>query len=494
MRSLKINHEVFPGVLLSGWTVTNKINQTSSLKCGILDVSPSQNTVDISEIKEGSSVELYNGTEKIFSGIIKTLSKSNYGPGIIQLDINASDNNEIANRRLVASSIVNKTAGWIVANVILPVLAEEGVTAGTIDDGFTLLKVNFNYISCTQALNYLQTCTGFNWDIDIDKHLNFISRDAERTPWDLTDPLNYRNLKSTRKYEQYRNTQYIQGGKVETSQQINEELTPEPDGEIMEFKTRFPLAGKPVLDIYTNGTWSAVLASDIGVKDVDTNKKWYYQLDSNVISQGDGEKLIIGQKIRATYIGKKDVFLIYSNEPEIAERADIENSSGIYEKFEKNVGLLSDAEARQYAKSIIDKFGEIEDKCSFVTEKSGLKVGQILKINKPELGINQEDFLIESITIKPIGSVNLEYSVSALDGIALGGWETYFKKLVEATQDVINENENIVFSKSTSDKYNISSETDITVNSEMWQYISDDLYVGDTEIGVIQEANYSVYD
>lgn len=494
MRHLKINGEAFNGVLLSGWTISDRINQTSSLKCGILDVSFSQQKIDVSDIKEGSSIELFNNENKLFSGIIKTLSKSEYAKNVMRLDITASDNKEIANRRIIATSVVGKTAGWIVRNRILPILAEEGVTAGIIEDGFTLIKVNFNYISCSQALNYLQTCTGFNWDINKNKQLIFKAKDAERTSWDLTDKLEYRNFISTRKYEQYRNTQYVLGGKNLTSTQEYEELRPEPDGETTEFYTRFPIATKPVLDIYKNGTWYRVASTNIGEKDVEENKEWYFQYDRNVITQGVGDVLTSGEKIRATYVGKKDVFLAYSNESQIAERAEIEISSGKYERFEKNVSLLSDEEIRQYAKSIIDKYGEIEDKCSFVTEKNGLEVGQIIKVNRPDLGINNEDFLIESISIKPIGTCNLEYTISALDGIALGGWETYFKALVQATKDAINEDENVVFTKDVSDKYNISNSTHLTVNSEQWQRMGDDLLMGDEYMGIIQEANYQVYD
>lgn len=477
MRYLKINGDRFNGILLSGWTISNKINQISSLKCGILDVSVSQDRIDISNIKEGSSIELFSDEEKLFSGIIKVLSKSEYAKDIMQLDINASDNNEIANRRIVATSVVEKMAGWIVRNRILTVLSEEGVTAGTIEEGFTLLKVNFNYISCAQALNYLQTCTGFNWNIDKDKKLHFKSKDAERTSWDLTDKKDYRNFRSTRKYEQYRNTQYVLGGKDLTSVQENELLIPLPDGEITEFHTRFPIATKPIIDIFRNNQWNRVDPSNIGEKNIEEDKEWYFQYDSNAITQGTGEPLAEGEMIRASYTGKKDVFLIYSNDSQIDERADVEKSSGKYERFEKNASLLSDAEAREYAKSIVDKYGEIEDKCSFTTERAGLEVGQILKVNKPELGIDSEDFLIESISIRPIGSCNLEYTVSALDGIALGGWETYFKALVEATKDMINENENVVFTKDVSDKYNVASSTHVTVNSEMWRRIGNDFHI-----------------
>ena len=195
MRTLKINSSIFNGLLLENWSISQKINQISTLKCGILNISKEQEIIDISNIVEGSSLELFNGDNKIFSGIIKTIVKSEYNVGILKLDLTVSDNNEIANRRIVASSLVNKKAGWIVKNIILPVLEEEGVTEGIIEDGFELMKANFNYITCTQALNYLQTCTGLNWSIDKDKKLNFIANDSIKAPFDIDSKFKYKNFK-----------------------------------------------------------------------------------------------------------------------------------------------------------------------------------------------------------------------------------------------------------------------------------------------------------
>ena len=119
MRKLKINGKIFDGQLLKNWTISHKINQTSSFKCGILNISNEQRIINVLEVQEGSNLELFDGDSKLFAGIIKTVIKSKYTDGILQLDLTVTDNNEIANRRLVASSIVNKTAGWIIKNVIL---------------------------------------------------------------------------------------------------------------------------------------------------------------------------------------------------------------------------------------------------------------------------------------------------------------------------------------------------------------------------------------
>lgn len=494
MRTLKINGSIFNGLLLDNWNISQKINQISTFKCGILNVSKEQEIIDISNIVEGSNLELFNGENKIFSGIIKTIAKSEYNVGILKLDLTVSDNNEIANRRIVVASFVNKNAGWLVKNVILPVLAEEGVSEGNIEDSFELLKVNFNYITCTQALNYLQTCTGLNWNIDKDKKLNFVSNTSIKAPFDVDSNLKYKNFKATRKYEQYRNTQYLLGGQGITSPQINEELTPAPDGEIIEFYTRFSISEKPKLEKYSNGIWNEINPNDIGIQGIDSNKKFYFAYNSKIITQSTEEvPLAQGEKLRATYVGLKNIFVIYTDDAQILKRASIENSSGKYENFEKDSSILTTEEASQFASSLIKKFGEIEDKVTFSTEQEGLEAGQLIKIENKELNIIEQSFLIESVKIKPIGFDALQYDISALDGISLGGWETYFKAIVEASQDVINPDENVIFIKNIADESNVAEKLNIQIDSERFVYMGDNLIMQDNAyMGVYQRTEVDV--
>lgn len=484
MRKLKINGKIFDGQLLKNWTISHKINQTSSFKCGILNISNEQRIINVLEVQEGSNLELFDGDSKLFAGIIKTVIKSKYTDGILQLDLTVTDNNEIANRRLVASSIVNKTAGWIIKNVILPVLAEDGISEGNIETGPLLLKVNFNYIKCSQALNYLQTCSGYNWKIDKDKRLNFTSNKSIKSPFNIYDHFKFRKFKATRKYEQYRNRQYFLGGKTSTSTQEKEELTPRPDGETRTFRTRFSLASKPVIEVFKNNLWQQISADDIGIKNIDENKKYYFNYDTNEIEQDSSEEaLSIDEKIRATYIGLKSIFIMQENTNEIENRSKVESASGKYERFDTNESVNSMSEAYQYTNSLIKKYGEIEDKVSFVTEENGLEVGQVINVKYNELGID-DDFLIETISIKPLGTNALEYTVSALDGTALGGWENYFKNIIESTQQTISENENIIFMKSINDTFHAKEQIDMKIRKEQFLrmgsniLMSDGIYVG----------------
>ena len=256
------------------------------------------------------------------------------------------------------------------------------------------------------------------------------------------------------------------------------------DGETRTFRTRFSLASKPVIEVFKNNLWQQISADDIGIKNIDENKKYYFNYDTNEIEQDSSEEaLSIDEKIRATYIGLKSIFIMQENTNEIENRSKVESASGKYERFDTNESVNSMSEAYQYTNSLIKKYGEIEDKVSFVTEENGLEVGQVINVKYNELGID-DDFLIETISIKPLGTNTLEYTVSALDGTALGGWENYFKNIIESTQQTISENENIIFMKSINDTFHAKEQIDMKIRKEQFLrmgsniLMSDGIYVG----------------
>lgn len=495
MRHLKINGAFFEGTLLANWSISKKINQMATLNCRVINMSAEGETVDLSNIVEGSTIEFYADEEKLFAGLVKSKQISRYAGPVMELSISASDNNEIANRRRIAASIVDKSVGYIVRQYILHVLSEEGVTEGEIAEGPTLTKVNFNYITCAQALNYLQTCSGLNWRIDNDKKLHIYSNEAVEAPFNVTDDTKVKNFKASGKYDQYRNIQYVLGGLAQTSIQENEMLMPLPDGEVKEFYTRLPISTKPIIQIFENGVWNTVPDSDIGVNGLDSGKKFYFSNNSKVITQDNSqEPLATGTRVRASYIGLKDVLVIQKNNTEIANRAAVEGNSGKYESFEKNSSLVTSEEANEYANKLIDKYGEIEDKVSFVTETPGLDVGQLLHVKRSEYNVD-DDFLIESISITPIGSTQIEYAITAIDGLALGGWENYFQSIIKGNETIQAE-ENVIFPKTIEDKMNISEEMNCHVRTDtVATYMGDNTFMQDlTYMGNYQGTEVNISD
>jgi hypothetical protein len=152
-------------------------------------------------------------------------------------------------------------------------------------------------------------------------------------------------------------------------------------------------------------------------------------------------------------------------------------TSGIYEHMTSEQSINDKAQAAQFANGLIETYGQIQDDVTFDTHVSGLEAGQLLTIQKTLYGIN-DSFLIESVTIRPQGPL-LRYSVKALDGASLGGWEEFFKGLVRNQKDfVIAENEVIITVQSQSEKEGHLGAIEIDVFDVI--YPSDNLYPSDS--------------
>lgn len=460
------------------WTISDKINSRSTVNMTVVDL------LSLSTIDEGDSINIYNGTDKIFSGIVLTITKTEPYPNNIVYQVAGVDNSALADKRVIATSYVNTLAGTIVQDLITQKLSEEGITAGTIASGVVIKKAVFNYIKVSQALDYLKDLTGLVWNIDKDKKLNFYDRATNVSSVAISNNVQHKGFTQKTSLDRYRNVQYIRGGKTKTSLQTNEVPSPKPDGESRNFILRFPIAEKPTIEINLNGAgWTTVAASDIGVNGLDTGKKWYFTFDSNVLTQDSSQTVLSAtDAIRVDYSGLRNLFVSHDNVSEIsARKAKEAGTSGIYENLAIEKTIDDSNQAFQFAEGLINTYGEVMDSVQFSTEVSGIDAGQLIMIDKPLFGIYGQ-YLIESVSIRLIGN-SVEYQVNALDGASIGGWEQFFKKLINTDKDfVIAENEVIILLSKSFDTENYQSNYGISTIVPIFPsetlYPSDTLYPG----------------
>ncbi|MFZ5352737.1 MAG: hypothetical protein ACOZCL_08440 [Bacillota bacterium] len=469
MRTFKIGG--YNVVVEPTWSISDKINARTTMSFTVIDLGL------LTEINEGDSILVEQDGTKIFSGIIHSIEDYEENPGELYYSITAVDNSAKADKRLIADTAVNEYAGNIITNKILPILAQEGVTAGNIAQGQIITKAVFNYIKASEALDYLRDVTGFIWEIDFDNKLNFYSRSTNISPITLSNSVQHSSFRRKRSLEQYRNRQYIRAGKSKTAAQNAEQPTPKPDGVTRNFVTRFPLAERPIIEINLNSAgWVAISSADIGVNGLDTNKKWYFRFDSNIITQDETETILTdADAIRVTYNGLVNILTYADNPAEISDRKAKETgTSGIYESLVEEKSIDESNQAIEFANGLIQKYGEVMDTIDFETEVHGLKAGQLLPVQKPLYGINS-DFLIESISIYPIDSSTIEYSVHALDSPAVGGWEVFFKNIIKGgRQFVIAGNEVLILLNTQTETEGYQGSVNVKVVQAL--YPADDLY------------------
>jgi len=412
----------------------------------------------------------------IFGGTIDTLDDYEGDPGYLYYNIIAVDYNQLADKKLMAASYSSTLAGNIVSAIITAALSDEGITAGTIENGDTISKAVFNYIKATDALDYLKNVTGLNWNINFNKQLNFFSNASNISPWTLTDSVPHENFKRTRTRDQYRNKQYLRAGTGKTSVQTLEKPAPAPDGISRNFILRFPIAEKPV--IYVNST--AVLSANVGVNGLDTGKEWYFTYNSNTVSEDSSEaELTAGSTLEVTYSGLYPIIAVIDDPAQISARQAVETgTSGIYESVVTEKSINENNQAIEYSEGLILKYGIIPSIVTFDTEVPGLQAGQLLPIQKSLYGINSS-FLIDSVQISAADSGTTNYFVRCLDGSSLGGWEEWFKELLKGNREfVINENEVVILLNVQTENESWAGE--ITVITTTPLYPAEDLYPSET--------------
>jgi hypothetical protein len=415
-----------------GWSISDKINARSTLNVTVIDKQ-------LASITEGAEFQMFNDSNKIFEGVILRMRKYEGDPNFLYYDLNIVDNCALADRRFIAKTYENQTARYILLDMITEVLGEEGVTAGDIEEGPIITKAVFNYLKCSAALDYIKKVTGYNWNIDKNKKLQFFNRATNNAPWVLNDTIQHTKFQQESNMDDYRTIQYVRGGRGRTATQEYEVPTPAPDGKSRNFVMRFPLAEKPIIEINLNSIgWVEITPSDIGINGLDTNKKWYWTYGSQIITQDNSLSVLTNDDaLRITYIGLRNLFVKIENPDGITNQ-------GKYEALntEKSINIIE--QAKQYGNGLIQTYGEIKDTISFSTEVSGLEAGQLLPVEKSLYNIN-DNYLIESVNIRASDSGSIEYNIKALDGACIGGWEEFFKELLKGNRDyAINENEVLI--------------------------------------------------
>jgi hypothetical protein len=443
--------------LLEGWNVTYKRKHRATFSGTIYFTTES--------ISFGDDVILMDGATTVFVGILKGLVK--YDPfetgQVLYLDINADDNSAICDRRVIAAAIESITAADAITTYILPVLADEGITAGTIDADFTISRDIWRYYKASECLDRLADINvGYFWYVDNDRKLHFLHGD--NAPAVNLDPeVNFTGFKSTRDMEVYRNTQYVITPEVRTTPQYNEIASPVADGASRTFTTRFPIAEKPLYfwttQDYFAGTivWDAVDLADIGVNGYDEDKKWYWSYNSQSITQADTETVLpVGGAIKVSYIGLRKAVLKITNQAEINDRRLKEtSSSGIYDDVEEITGMDDFYAATQYAKAILSKYSELSDKCEFETYDPRFIQGSRIHVNLPFFGVIAS-YLIDTISITQEDQF-VKYAITALDSASIGEWEKFFFDIYKAQRKVVlNEDEILTFINGIDEPINIT--------------------------------------
>lgn len=402
-------------VIAGSLEITDEIEARSTASFTVLDEAGT------ASYEQNEYVEIYDGATLVYAGFIDNSTERKLpGSSVLLHEIVCKDMHYLADKRIIAEGYANQTAAYIVNDIITQYLDDEGVTAGTIQTGPTVIEAIFNYIPITQALDSLAEKAGFIWYIDYDKALYFMARSTVTAPFTLTgDKALSNSVRVTHHNPQYRNTQYVRGGK-----DITDELTESRigDGVLTAFTMNFPLAKVPTITLNAG-------AQTVGIRGIDTGKDWYWSKGSNIISQDDaGTILVSTDTLTVVYYGEFDVIVKTLNEAEITRLQTLETSSGLVEDVASETNSTTREAAFEIANAKLERFASVGTKVKFRTIESGLFAGQLLTINLPEHDID-DDFLIESVVTREQQNT-LFYDVIATKGTQYVSWAKLLDNLI----------------------------------------------------------------
>ena len=411
------------------WTIDQKINGKDTFSFTIEDA----NGATIEPLKE---INFYDEDTYIWGGVIKTVDITKVSPNRAVYSVKAEDFTALLERPLIIRSYEDKTISQIVSSLITTYFSDYGITEGTNTVSTVIKLITFNYENGDNVLNQLKNFGNFQWNVDIYKSLSFTLINSTTSTTALTDELSLtKNLSA----DNYRNTQYAKGKKKRTIYQSEKPMTPKPDGKTREFFSTYPIAEEPLIETNVNGAgW---VEKTVGVRGLQTDKDFYWSYNDTQVSQDEDGTVLTDanptdDEIRISYYGLIPLLVVSKDTAEVSEHGAVEHY--IYNKH-----LENSIDAKNYVTTLLDKYANDADQISFTLQDKTYSVGEQIPITDSLLNISG-NFLAESCQWSPRGVNEINYTYKVLDGVALGGWEEFFKNLFAPEVIELNDQEIVI--------------------------------------------------
>lgn len=396
-------------------------------------------------IDDGASTRYFGGFVDSFTEALTIAGNQ----ASLSYDVECVSYDALCDRRLVAASYESgsQTLSTIVSHLVTNFLAGDGITTANVDTGPIIDRLKFNYQPASRVFDELSNITGYAWWVDENKALWFKPRSGVSAPITI-DSTNARRVTVNRTTETYRNKQLIRAG-VDLTASRTENLT--GDGTRKAFTLSYPVGAAPTT-ITVGG-----VGKTIGIRGVDTGKDWYWNLGDPVVSQDDGAAAVgAGVAIAITYQGQFPILINAQNDAAIATQAAVGGASGIYEAIDERPNLNDDAAAQDVALGLLRRYGAIPRRLSFETDTAGLKPGQLLSATFTPHAVSGS-WLVDAVNAVDRNGQDLVWSVEALDGESVGGWQEFFAALSGVGRAVeFRENEVIVLLRALSETVSLT--------------------------------------
>jgi hypothetical protein len=433
---------------------TDDINARNTLTCNIWDPT------GVMSFECGQEIVMldFDGVTRRFAGTIDDTEAyrprmPDHIPGMVHRIV-AVDYNQLTDRHLVAEAYDDTSFIDIVTDIVSEYLSSDGVVMGNIDAGPTFTRKIFNYRPASECLVELSEDTGFAWWIDYDKRFHFRARESVVAPFVASNGT-VRDCRVRKNRGQYRNRQYIRAGRDLTLPQT-ESFT--GDGERQTFNVSYPIGTVPTVSV--NG-----VPKTVGIRGLPEGETsdWTWNKNYTEISQrSDLPPLTDADTLAVVYRGMYPILVQAQADDEIANRQAVEGGSGLYEAIEDYGDVDSADLAFDTALAKLHRDGYIRRSITLDTDQTGLASGQVLEVVLPKYDLNGL-FLVQSVSAVEGGRNTLMYTATLLDGDAVGGWLTFYQRLMAARREnVVRDNEVLLLLRNVRDRLALTDDVDIT--------------------------------
>jgi hypothetical protein len=387
----------------------------------------------------GQEVICYDGSTKIFAGVLTSIDSSAASFGMIRHRIQCQDYTRLLDQKLVPDTFENKTVDQIIATLKASYFPEHFTTTN-VSAPVTIKYVAFNYKTVAKCLEELANLINYDWYIDYDKDLHFFAKESVLSPFNLSDTggkYRYDTLVIRKDNSQIRNSVIVRGGEY-----LGSQLTANLQTNGVDFYYPLP---------YKFADFAAHLTGEIlsvGIDGIDAADSYdaLYNFQEKILKFKSVDTPSNGKTLKVSGKPYLPVIVKYRSTASIrsmtsAETSGTYTSDGIYEYLIVDKSINSKEGARQRAQAEILAYANTLSEGEFVTETSGLKAGQQITVQSTSRNIN-EDYIINKVTITQFSASLLLYSVSLITTRTFDLIDVLQRLLLESTKKIeINPNE-----------------------------------------------------
>lgn len=398
-------------------------------------------------LSAGDEIEVKDGSDIIFAGVIAQLEKTVEGL-VIKYKITAKDWTTYLDRSLVVEKYESMTVNAIIADINTNYLT--GFTIVNVDCPTVITSITFNRLPVSKCLDLLAEQLNYCWYPDYAKDIHFFAKNSEAAPFALTD-INgnyiYSSLAITDDLSQMRNRVFIRGGEM-IGNAVPENFTGDST------KKTFAL-GHKFSDLPTVTVGGAAKTVGVDFIDADTSFDCLWNFNEKYIrfvsAPGASAIIVTGTPLIPIIVQVQDDASIVKY--------------GVYEFAKTDKTIATKEEAKQYAISQLEAYADKISAGSFETYVSGLRSGQIISIQSTLRGIN-ENYLIQRVALNMRGPNDGIWKVE-LATLRTMGIIAFLQKLLIDQNKLIVVAANEVLEKYYVDNQNIQVTEEIALHTEL---------------------------